>query len=326
MSQVYSVYGLRVIADGPIPGLVALDEGPSMDVRVWLNRMPGWWESRRAALTDEDLCYRSPFENGLKVWQVDGGWRRLLYHGGYEFLVNPQDAEVWSCWPSGVTLQSATPLLIGPVFGFVLRMREVCCLHASAIDTGLRSIALCGPPHAGKSTAAAAFARHGLAVMSDDIVALAEDQDTFMARSGYPRLCLWPDAAASVCGPGHDLPIMAPGGDKRYLELASNGHRFQPRSLPLTAIYLLGEREEGPGYPKVEPVSGREALLKLAGNTYMNYLLDRRLRSLEFQLLSRLVSRVPVRRAISHSDPSALPALCNAILEDQRSLSTGSGR
>jgi len=322
MCQAYSVYGLKVLADQPIPGLLpSVDTGGGADLRVWLNRLPPW-----DSQSDEALWYRSPFDNGIEIRQVNGaGWLRLVYPDGYEFLMNPMGGEVWSRWPAGATIQHATPLLIGPVFGFILRMREICCLHASAVAIGNKSIALCGSAHAGKSTTAGAFANLGFAVLTDDIVALAEEGQTFLAQPGYPRLCLWPEGAASVYGPSRILPRMAPDGEKRYLDLAANGHRFQTQPLPLSAIYLLGERAGGAGYPKVEPVPEKTALLNLVANTYLNVLLDGRLRSLEFSLLGRLASRVPVRRAIRHKDPAGLPDFCAAILEDQRSLSVTDG-
>lgn len=83
---------------------------------------------------------------------------------------------------------------------------------------------------------------------------------------------------------------------KRYLDLLSDGHRFQTESLPLRGIYVREERTPSAGTPKVEPIEPMAAVVKLAANTYMNYLLDRELQSEEFRYLSRLVSRVPVRR------------------------------
>jgi hypothetical protein len=210
--------------------------------------------------------------------------------------------------------------------GFVLRLRGVCCLHASAISIGQKVIAFSGPPQAGKSTTAAAFAKLGYPVVSDDILALVEKDGTFLVRPGYPRLCLWPDAATSLYGSSQRLPRITPEDgendwwDKCYLDLTSGGHHFQRQSLPLSAIYLLDERMESADCPRVEAVSMSSALVKLAANTYMNYLLDRNLRSKEFHFLNRVVSGLPIRRVISHTDPAGLPRLCEVILRDHADL------
>ena len=76
---------------------------------------------------------------------------------------------------------------------------------------------------------------------------------------------------------------------------------------------------------KVEAVAANSALVDLVANTYMNYLLDRSLRSKEFHFLSRLVSRLPVRRVIPHTDPANITGLCEAILKDYAGLLDRSG-
>jgi hypothetical protein len=330
MERAYSVYGLRVLADAGIPGLLPSDiDTDRIDVRIRLNRMPPWWEARSA--TTDAVWYRSPAvdERGqpvLTVWKVKSGWYRLQYWDTSEFLVAPEGGEIWCAWPPGATAEDPMPYLAGPVLGFVLRLRGVCCLHASAVRIGQKIVAFSGPAHAGKSTTAAAFGKLGYAVVSDDITALVEREQSFFVQSGYPRLCLWPDAAESLYGPSEQLPRIAPEDgingrwDKRYRDLTSGGYQFQTQSLPLSAIYLLGERAEGAPHPAIETVSACSALVTLSANTYMNYLLDSTLRSKEFAFLSRVVSVLPVRRVIPQADASCLPRLCEAILKDYDGL------
>lgn len=330
MERAYSVYGLRVLADAAIPGLLPADITDRIDVRVWLNRMPPWWDARSA--TADDVWYRSPAVNQqgkprLTVWKVKSGWYRLQYHDATEFLVDPEGGEIWCAWPPGAAEEDPAPYLAGPVMGFVLRLRGVCCLHASAVRIGQKAIVFSGPARAGKSTTAAAFGKLGHPVVSDDISALVEREQAFFVQSGYPRLCLWPDAAASLYGSSERLPRIAPEDginnrwDKRYLDLTSDGYRFQTQSLPLSAIYLLDQRAAGAPRPAIEAVSASSAVVRLAANTYMNYLLDSALRSKEFTFLSRMVSGIPVRRVVPQADASCLPELCEAILKDHHALS-----
>jgi hypothetical protein len=90
--------------------------------------------------------------------------------------------------------------------------------------------------------------------------------------------------------------------------------------LPLRAIYLLGAREADLATPVVEEVPGGDALAGLVANTYVNYLLDRKMRSKEFDLLSRVVARIPIRRVRPTADPSAVFDLCEAIATDARQV------
>lgn len=324
----YCAYGLRLQADAPIPALLPFSRtdcppADSIDVRVWLNRMPSWWTPESQAAAAE--YYRSPYISregrpSLTVWKLqEDGWYRLLYHDDNEFLVNPRSGEIWCRWPPSAPAEDFVPYLVGPVLGFVLRFREVCCLHASAVNIGGRIIALAGPHQAGKSTTAAAFVKLGYPVLTDDIVALAEADHEFLVQPGYPRLCLWPDVETPLYS-SQSLPQITAGWDKRYMDLTSGSHCFQLQSQPLSAVYLLEDRMDAADCPKVEAVPISSALVKLSANTYMTYLLDPDLKAKEFYFLSRLVSRVPVRRVVPHTDPAGIPRLCEAILEDLKAL------
>jgi len=253
----------------------------------------------------------------LVVWKVcDGGFFRLRYADGTEFLVDRSGTEVWATWPEPLTLGDTATYLLGPVLGFVLRLRGAVCLHASAISLGDQAVALVGPAGAGKSTTAAAFARRGVPVLSDDVSCLDDWDGNLLVQSGNPRLRLWSDSAQVLFGAPDALPRMTPNWDKLYLDLGGCDCPFQETPLPLGAVYLLGERRRDIQAPFVEPVSPQEGLIELVANTYVNYLLDRIMRAREFELLGRLIRRIPVRRVVPHEDPTRFPALCQTILDD----------
>ena len=294
------------------------------DLRIHVQAKPEWLEA--CASGPETLCYVSP-ENqaggkpALTVTQLAGvGGFRLDYADGTRFVVDRQATRLWAAWPVTLTLENAATYLLGPVMGFVLRLRGLTSLHASAVALGAEAMALMGPPGAWKSTAAAAFALRGCAVLCDDVCALEEQGEGCVVRPAYPRLCLRPDSAQALCGTAETLPRLVPGWEKRYLPLDGQGHRFQPTPLLLGAIYLLGERSSEAAAPRVEAIPPGEALIELVKNTYMNYLLDRAPRAREFERLGRLLERVPLRRVTPRADPRALPELCEAIAEDLASL------
>jgi hypothetical protein len=178
-------------------------------------------------------------------------------------------------------------------------------------------VALAGPPGAGKSTTAAAFALRGFPVLSDDIVVLTERNGRFLVQPGYPRVNLWPDSAGVLAGSPDALPRIAPPWDKRFLDLDERGG-FAADPLPLDAIYVLGERDAVAEVPVLETLSGCEALMHLVGNTYVNYLLDDAARGRDFEVLSRLVAQVPVRSVRTSSSLMRVSDLCEEIAFDTR--------
>jgi hypothetical protein len=261
----------------------------------------------------------------LRVGLLPGGdYFTFFYGDGVRFALERRGREVWGDWPENYTLEDACTYLLGPVLGFVLRLRGVTCLHASAVGVGEHAIALVGSPGAGKSTTAAAFAICGFSVISDDLAALADDGGNFLIQPGYPRVNLWPDSVRALFGSPEALPRITPAWNKHYMALDTNDLGFATKPLPLGAIYLLGERDGALAAPIIEEMIGADALAALVVNSYLNYLLDRGMRSREFDVLSRLVTEVPIRPVRTPADPSAVFDLCRAIAVDSRQLTVAS--
>ena len=315
------LYGLRLAANMPLPGLPLRFNSDMYDVRI---RLKDWATLPTTFPESLEISYTSPQDAApgqpnLRVGVLPGGdYFGFFYSDGVRFAVERRGREVWADWPENYTLEDACTYLLGPVIGFVLRLRRVTCLHASAVAVGEQAIALVGFPGAGKSTTAAAFVRCGFSVISDDVVALAEDGENFLVPPGYPRVNLWPDSVRALYGSEEALPQIAPPWDKRYIALGDNGLGFAAKPLPLGAIYLLGEREAGLAAPVVEEFAKGDALAGLVANTYVNYLLDRDMRSREFDVLSRVVAGIPIRRVRLPSDLSAVFDLCETIATDAR--------
>jgi hypothetical protein len=260
-----------------------------------------------------------PGEPNLRVGVLPGGdYFGFLYRDEVRFAVERQGREIWGDWPESYTLEDACTYLLGPVLGFVLRLRGVTCLHASAVAVDGQAIVLVGSPGAGKSTIAAAFAQRGFSVIADDVVALAEDGKNFQVQPGYPRVNLWSDSVRALFGSDEALPRITPTWDKRYVALGDNGFGFASNPLPLGAIYVLGTREAALEAPVIDDIAGSNALQELVTNTYVNYLLDREMRSQEFDVLTRLVVRIPIRRVRAPADYSAVLDLSEAIANDAR--------
>jgi len=296
---------------------------------------------------ETELVYVSSYLNErgeavLQIWKhADEGFLRLDYCDGTRFWFDGSRQNVWACWPTHLTLENALSYLLGPVLGLLLRLRGVTCLHASAVAMDDWGIVFVGSEGAGKSTTAAAFARSGYAVLSDDIVALksasgtplgatagasphaavAQNANEFRIAPSYPHLCLWSDSAQTLYGET-ELPRLAPEWDKRKLSLGTAGTRFETRALPLGAIYLFTERGPEPA-PYVRAAQGQTPLVSLLANTYANNLLDRSMRAEEFAVLDKLVANVPIRMLTPHEDARRLEQLVACVRDDFRQLTGG---
>jgi hypothetical protein len=308
----------------PLPGIRSasfLDNSPKVELHLGVRPFPAEQETPER----EELIYASydakeKSNAGPCVWRVtEKGFLRIAYPDGTQFWVDDKREAVWATWPKTSSLEETSTYLLGPIFGLLLRLRGITCLHASAVNFGGQSIAFLGTAGAGKSTTAAAFARDGRAVLSDDIVALVEREESFLVMPAYPHLSLWPDSVNALYGSPDALPRFSTNWEKCCLALGERGTSFESRPLPLAAIYILGDRRQDSA-PFVEAVRPHSALLSLVADTYANKILDREMRAREFDVLSRLASTVRVRRVFPHSDASRLRDLCRVIQDDFAAL------
>jgi hypothetical protein len=256
----------------------------------------------------------------------EGQFFQLAYSDGTRFVVNEAATHIWGTVGEFQTTEDLSTYFLGPVMGFILRRRGVTALHASAFSLDGRAIVLTGDAGAGKSTTAAALGLRGMPVLCEDIAPIEEADGNFTVELGYPRICLWPDSVELLMGRRDALPRICPNWEKCYLPLDGVRASLETQKRPLGAIYILTPRETAANLPRIDEASIREVLLDLVQNTYMNWRLDREQRAAEFELLSRLVSHVPVRRIVPHSDPSRIGALCELLVADARSVLPGKAR
>ena len=302
--------------------MAARSSKKSPDIKINLGLTP----TGDPANSKRKLRYASSYLNeagepALQVWvRGQADFFQIRFSDGVEFWLDRDFSTLWGNWPEKITLEYVLGYLLGPVFGLLLRFRGVICLHASAVNINDRSVVFVGSEGAGKSTTAAAFAREGFRVVSDDIVGLAECGHEFRTLPASPRISLWPDSVELLYGSREVLPRIPGGWDKRYLNLGgNNGGRFEERTLQLGAIYILGDATTE-GKKCVEEVTQKKALMLLVPNTYATNFLDAEQRADEFVVLSRLVATVPVRMINSRNDVAGPEELCEIIRRDFASL------
>src|SRR5712692_2525325 len=293
----YRAYGLTLKSEISIPGLLPCSPNAAQfDISLELAGAPQWVRDaselpslvhRREPGTPEtaDPAFElTSFGNAVAF--------QLAYTDGTRFFVDGAASRIWGRCEPPLTIEDLSTYLLGPVMGFVLRLRGVTSLHASTICVEGHAIALSGAAEAGKSTTAAAMAMRGAPVMCEDISPLHEEGGRFVVEAGYPRVCLWPDAVEKLFGSADALPRLTPNWEKRYIQLDGARAKFEPHRKPLGAVYLFAHRVNDATAPRIKEAGAREALLELVQNTYMNSLLSREQRTEEFDVLSRLVRNV----------------------------------
>lgn len=324
MSYFYSVFGLRVRVNRPVPVFLAAAPGRP-DVSLHLEGTSPhpfgnlvrteWYQCPDADESGQPL---------LRAWKLNGGeYFHFHFAEGPDFFSDRTGESVWSFWPDHLSFDNLLTFLAGPAFGCLLFVRGMTMLHGSAIALGNKAIALLGPPGAGKSTTAAAFAMSNFPVLTDDIVAIGERQGEFLVQPAYRRVCLWPDSVAALYGSENALPLLTQGWGKRGLELGDSSP-FQRQALPLAAVYVLGGRTSPCPSGTIVNLSPRELLVKLLGNTYAGRLPNDR-PARDFDVLARLVNRVHGRCITPHPSSCHIPELRSAIIEDFERLDCGTG-
>jgi hypothetical protein len=314
----YSVFGLSLHSNVSIPGLNnATTPGNAPHVEVHLGNSPpvtAEFSTQAGVLIFVSSERDESGEPALRIWKIaDGAYLHIAYWDGMQFWLEREGRGVWATWPDTSSLEDAATFLLGPILGLLLRLRGVTCLHASAVVFDGRAVAFVGDAGAGKSTTAAAFALRGRPVLSDDVVAIVERDGAFHVLPAYPYLSLWADSVKMLYGPDKTLPAFSVNWDKRVLSLAADRLCFEEKSLPLGAIFILGERSSESRAPFLETLPAQECLVSLVANSYATGMLDKEMRAQEFALLGRLLASVPLRRVRPHQESTQIDRLCEAI-------------
>ena len=315
-----NVYGLGLQINVPLDALAGLPQPEKIDVYVDIADTSALINASVGMIAEEFYVSLDCDAQGVPEFRASrlhpGGNLRVANSDGFVFDLDAQGKQVSVYVSPSQAIDDLAPALMGPMMGVLLRLHGITCLHASAVVMDGRAIGLVGASGAGKSTTAAAFARLGYSVLTDDVLALTDCDDHFLVRPAYPRVRLWPQSVAGLFGSADALPRMMPGWDKRFLSLQQPGYRFQSESLPLAALYFLEPRGEGNHVSAIEAVNPAEALMTLVSDSFATNFQDKPRRAAEFDLLSRLVSTIPLRRISAPDNLARIDDLCSAIAQD----------
>jgi hypothetical protein len=312
----YEAHGLTIASPQPIPELALADPRSAPEVFVSFGTRPAIVSDDRSDWFESTDRARDGRPELVATRRDRGRWLEFAYADGTTFDVDAAGCSICVTFPPQLPFAGVCEYLIGPILGVVMRLRGIVCLHASAVVINGRAFAFMGPAGAGKSTLAAMFARSGFGVLSDDTIALMCVDSTWKVSSGYPRVRLWPDAAAALDISSASTAFVASDdeGTRHQLDLRA-ANAFARASVPLACIYLM-EFGDATLAARIDAVDPAQALPIVSANTFASRVLDYRLREQEFHTLANLLEKVPVRRLTRLYDLAALPSLRDAIVAD----------
>jgi len=248
----YTVYGLTLQVNRPLPALISASADAPVD--VWVDLMI----EEKLRLPSADV--ENPSSGVKLISKADSNYFHLWFRGGdgqLDFELDAEGNHILATWNLAV-IEGVSALLFGQVLGCALRLQGTLCLHACVMKMGEHAIAIVGESGAGKSTMAAALARLGHAILSDDIAVLNECDQHWLVQPGYPRLRLWPNSIKALYGSKEGLTRIFSFSEKCFIDLNNNGGttawQFHNEPLPLTAIYILGERQPDLAAPNIEAI------------------------------------------------------------------------
>lgn len=253
---------------------------------------------------------------------------RLFRTPDREVLRFPDVAD-FHLWPDRIVAQTAdlapSPLLeihlLGTVLSYWLERRGLVTLHASAVLLEAGAAGFISTHGGGKTGLAASLMQAGHPLLSDDLLPLEERNGRFLARPGYPQMRMWPDEAIHFLGRYEDLPTVHPDLSKRRVAIGSGGPdgfgTFHGEATPLSCLYLLDRQPDGDAPIEIREVSPRDALIELLRHSFTPLLVEAAgLQPARFDLLSRLVLQVPVKRLSYPSGFDRLPRVAEAVRRD----------
>ncbi len=209
----------------------------------------------------------------------------------------------------------ATPTAIAELFQnqvmpMILGHGGEIVIHASGVATQFGVLAFAGPTCRGKSTLAAALARRGFPLLTDDGLILNRFGDEYLVRPNMPGLRLRADSEAALFGLQGDARHDGPG--KRRIA-ARDMVPFQQSPMRLGAIHLLGTGAVDT--VEIAPIGEAEALSSLMNCCFILDAEDKHRLRAHFDRLADLVREVPCFSLDYPRDYAYLPEVAAAILD-----------
>ncbi|MBO0718286.1 MAG: AAA family ATPase, partial [Rhizobiales bacterium] len=186
----------------------------------------------------------------------------------------------------------------------LLHQREQIVLHASAVEVNGKAMVFCGHSGAGKSTIAAALAKRGYRLITDDVCALTfSDAAHPIVHPDGRQLKLWAQAIEKLELDEVRGERIRGCLEKFYVE----PHRATSEALPLGAVYALVEARVS-HTPGIEQPNVVDATLLLRWHAYRPLLVNRLAQKQHyFRATAQIANGSGIFRLVRPLDFAAMP-------------------
>lgn len=154
-----------------------------------------------------------------------------------------------------------------------LELQGVMCLHGNALTKNNRTIVLLAPSGTGKSTLSSWLMQQGYQLMSDDMVALHnnEEDNGYQLFPSWPVMRLWPDSINTMLNSCEEHERVHANFDKKVISVKHSNENF--KSKLLTDIIILNRQDtlktNNNNQIDVRPLNGSSAVMALLRNTIL---------------------------------------------------------
>lgn len=310
MSHIYRLYGLVVESEWPFP-FIEPANAASADIEIY-SAEPAFFEQALNSASGRIERRRS-----LQYAHLQNGNTYLRWPEFFECVVCADGRRIIGRPLAKATTESFFTYLLGQVLSFAILKQGKEPLHATVVQTAIGAIGFIGESGYGKSTLAAAFLRAGDKILTDDLLLLQEHNDAFLAFPGPPRLKLFPEIAKEIFGDSVNGTPMNHLTSKLILPLEAD--RFCNQPVPLKALYVLDPPVAGSviNLIQIHSLPPSKAFAELLKNTYNTVVTEPERLKAQFQILSRIIARVPIKLLCYPRQLSFLAAVRKAALSDR---------
>lgn len=308
----YRAFGFTISSDLPLENWLGASDSRSADLKVTgVNKLP---DSQNPILYSSKVKLSQDIPL-FTIRSHEPGWLIQMY-GDVDFWITKTEIQVRFDKDRQL---SALLRFLSFAMAFWLDINGIRTFHASSVFLNGHAAVFLADSTTGKSTLAASLLQRGGALISDDAVPVEESMNDFLLRPGYASLRLSPAQVKHFIGKRSKSIVSIPKFQKYLVQLGPEGWApFCDQKIAPTTFYILKRSRQLENKSlEIQPLSEKEAILSLLRFLFFpvdqNFIVNQASR-LDF--LSRLTSRVPVKRLIYPSGFEYLPAVCEAIQWD----------
>jgi hypothetical protein len=212
-----------------------------------------------------ELACKELQPDGSEVFRIESHPEAGYLIAGPEYGANllSSDGRSLRCAPEDHPEGAWQRLLVAQALPFAALLHGLEVLHASAVVRDETAVAFLGPSRSGKTSLALELCNRGACFLADDVLAVESRGQELIAHPGTAVAGVDRDRPEPLRATNVDSPeeLVAINARERLLRMQSASN---PR--PLSALFFLDRRADGPERPRFETAADAQMLLAATFN------------------------------------------------------------